>query len=230
MSTLDTSRHSGVFDPRAFGKSRIDVIGAGATGSRVVMALAKLGVSNIHVHDFDKVEGHNIANQLFRVKDVGRPKVEALSEIVREATGGALTAHPERVKADSLITGEIVFLLTDTMQSRREILEGPLRADSKLRLVIETRMGAEHGFVYAFDPRNAKQAAAYWERFYEDSPNTASVCGTAISVGPTADVLAGLAVWRFIRWYSVECGRVEELENELIFSLRPEVLVRTFCF
>ena len=47
MNPIDTTRHVEVFSPDAFGSRRIDIIGAGASGSRIVLALAKLGIENI---------------------------------------------------------------------------------------------------------------------------------------------------------------------------------------
>ena len=89
MNSIDTRRHIDVFSPDLFGKRRIDVIGAGATGSRVVLALAKLGLDNIHVWDFDHVEAHNIANQVFGLADIGKLKIDP--EILNKP--GKLTAE-----------------------------------------------------------------------------------------------------------------------------------------
>ena len=87
MSALEVMRHLSVFSPHAFGNKRVDVVGAGATGSRIVFSLAKLGVANIHVWDFDKVEEHNIPNQVFSLSDIGKFKGEALKEIVAAEAG-----------------------------------------------------------------------------------------------------------------------------------------------
>ena len=117
---IDPTRHLSVFSPHAFGKKRVDIIGAGATGSRIVLSLAKLGVENIHVWDFDKVEEHNIANQIYGLENIGEPKVRALADVIKKSTGTAITAHDERVDGSKQL-GEAVFLLTDTMESRKEI-------------------------------------------------------------------------------------------------------------
>ena len=41
------------------------VVGAGAEGSWVTYGLARMGVKDITVIDFDKVEAHNLPNQFF---------------------------------------------------------------------------------------------------------------------------------------------------------------------
>lgn len=142
-------RHMEVFDPRSFGRRRVDVIGVGATGSHVVVSLAKLGVDNIHVWDPDKVESHNVANQAFGNGDIGSPKVEALARIVKALTGDEIATHCERVTGDTQGLGDLVFLLVDSMKTRREIFEGALQSNLTTQLLIETRMGADSGRIYS---------------------------------------------------------------------------------
>jgi hypothetical protein len=199
----------------------VDVIGCGATGSRVALSLAKLGVENIHCWDFDKVEEHNVANQVFGLGDVGLLKVEALANHVAAATGANITVHAEKVDGAQQGLGEVVFLLTDTMVSRKEIWDGALKYKLRTNLLVETRMGADCGRVYAVNPNKPGHIRAYEEMLHDDADVEVSACGASVSVGPTAEILCGLAVWQLIRWFAVEQGGEDELENEIIFSLRP---------
>src|SRR3989344_2512567 len=148
--SVDPLRHLSVFKPHAFGARRVDVIGCGATGSRVVLSLAKLGVENIHAWDFDTVEEHNLANQAFGLGDVGLLKVDALASLVQRDVGIAIHTHAEKVDgAQSL--GEVVFLLTDTMASRKEIWDRGLKLKLQTRLLVETRTGADAGRIYVLN-------------------------------------------------------------------------------
>jgi molybdopterin/thiamine biosynthesis adenylyltransferase len=217
---VDPLRHLSVFSPHAFGARRVDIIGCGATGSRIALDLAKLGVENIHVWDFDKVEEHNVANQVFGNSDVGELKVEALAALIKATTGTSVTTHAERVDGSQAL-GEVVFLLTDTMSSRKEIWNGALKFKLKTKLLVETRMGADNGRVYSINPNKPGHIKAWEETLYDDAEAEVSACGTSISVGPTAEVIAGLAVWQMIRWFAVEQGGEDDLDNEIIFSLRP---------
>ncbi len=225
---VDPLRHISVFKPYAFGARRVDVIGCGAVGSRVVLSLAKLGVANIHAWDFDHVEEHNLANQIFGLGDVGMFKVEALAKEVRENTGTIITVYPERVNRSQRM-GEIVFLLTDTMSSRKEIWEKGLKFKLRTRLLVEARMGADTGRVYAVNPNLLGHINAWEEAWYSDEEAEVSVCGGSISVDPTAGIIAGLAVWQMIRWFSIEEGGDDVLDNEIIFGLRSmNVISRQF--
>jgi len=57
------------------------VVGAGALGNEAVKNLALLGLGNIFVADFDRIETSNLTRSaLFRQQDVGRWKAEILAE------------------------------------------------------------------------------------------------------------------------------------------------------
>ncbi len=57
----------------------VSVVGAGAVGNEVVKNLVLMGVGAIDVHDFDRVEIHNLTRSIFlREADVGAGKAGAL--------------------------------------------------------------------------------------------------------------------------------------------------------
>jgi molybdopterin/thiamine biosynthesis adenylyltransferase len=56
--------------------------GCGADGSITAMKLARLGVGKIIAVDPDILEKHNLENQMYTEKDLGKPKVLALKRIV----------------------------------------------------------------------------------------------------------------------------------------------------
>jgi molybdopterin/thiamine biosynthesis adenylyltransferase len=225
INPINTLRHLSVFDPVPFGQKRVDVIGAGATGSRIAIQLAKLGINNLHVWDFDKVESHNIANQMFTQKDIGKTKVSALADQIKEHSGLQIVAHEEKVDGKQQL-GEIIFLLTDTMSSRKEIWKAGIKLKLNVKLLVETRMGADSGRVYAFNPCQTAHCREWEKTLTDDAVAEQSACGGSITIGPTADVLAGLAVWQFIKWFRKTQGDEDLiLENEIIYSLRPAIML-----
>ena len=222
---IDPTRHISVFSPHAFGTKRVDVIGAGATGSKVVLELAKLGVENIHVWDFDKVKEHNIANQAYGNEHIGLPKVVALASMVKSLTGVSIATHDERVDGSQEL-GEVAFLLTDTMASRKEIWDKGLKFKLRTKLLVETRMGPDSGRIYAFSPNRPSEIKAWEKTLCTDAEAEVSACGTSVSVGPTASMIASLAVWQMVRWFSIESGGADDsLDNEIIIGLRPMIAV-----
>jgi hypothetical protein len=216
--SVDPLRHLAVFSPMKFGNRRVDIIGVGATGSRVALSLAKLGVYNLHIWDFDTVEEHNLANQVYGLQDVGQAKVAALSKIIKRDVAVDVMQHCESVDGSQPL-GEVIFLLTDTMASRRQIWGG-IKFRAHTKLMIETRMGTDNGRVYAINPCNTSDIAKWEETLCGDDEAEVSHCGGSISVGPTADILAGLACWQFVNWSNWVQGNGQLPESEQIFAVR----------
>jgi molybdopterin/thiamine biosynthesis adenylyltransferase len=221
---VDNTRHYSIFSGETFGSRRVDVIGVGATGSKTVVELAKKGVQNLHVWDFDRIESHNIANQAYFPNQVGMLKVEALGDIIRQFTGLEIVQHPEKVDGTQPM-GNVVFLMPDKMSARKEIWQRGLRLKPNIDHIIETRMGVDSGRVYSFSPIVPAQFREWEGTLYDD--NDADVerapCGTAITVGATAEIVTGIAVWQFIQWFAVSSGARpnDVLYNEVVFSTRP---------
>lgn len=64
---------------------RVMVVGCGALGNEVLKNLVLLGVEHLVVVDFDVVEQTNLTRSvLFRKGDIGRPKVDVVTERIKE--------------------------------------------------------------------------------------------------------------------------------------------------
>lgn len=195
---IDPTRHRSVFDPSKW-TERVDVIGVGATGSKIAMSLAKLGVSNLHVWDHDEVEEHNIANQVYGLPDIGRPKVEALAKAIKRATGNKPQTHGAWNPMAGRGAGEVVFAMVDSMDVRRQIFD-LYKISPRVRLVIDSRMASDYGSLLTYRPGDDDTLSRYEATLFsdDDAHVEVSACGTAITVGPTADIISGYAVWAFI--------------------------------
>ncbi len=224
MSKIDPLRHLSVFNPDVFGKLRVDVIGCGATGSQIAMQLAKLGVENLHLHDFDVVESHNLANQLFGLEDVGKKKTKALAERITRDTGLVPVLHEQAVTGRTVL-GNVVFLLTDTMASRKEIWEGAIRYKMHVERMIETRMGKSEGRVYSISPVASNEIRFWEDTLYADDVAQESLCGARTSVGATACLVTAYAIWAFLRWFNYREKGGEAPDGESIFYAEPPVAV-----
>lgn len=107
-------------------KYKIVVFGAGSLGSFITLNLAKLGFNDIEVWDFDKVDEVNIPNQFYRLKDIGKYKVDALREIIKEFTDVEIqTKNEEFTKETKLdLSLNVLYILTfDTLKSRRLVFD-----------------------------------------------------------------------------------------------------------
>ena len=113
---------------------------------------------------------------------------------------------------------------------RWDIFQAGLKNQPRTSLVIDVRMGAAEGRVYAFNPCDPTHVAAYEETLGRDEepPAEEGVCRANPSVGPTGDIIAGLAVWQMFKWwnwnYALDEGACEvpsPPEFELRFHILP---------
>lgn len=85
--------------------AKVLVIGAGGLGSPLALYLAAAGVGTLGLVDFDVVDESNLHRQvLYGAGDVGRPKLEAALERLREVNPhGRYVAHETRFQADNAL-------------------------------------------------------------------------------------------------------------------------------
>lgn len=217
---INPLRHIKIFSPEKF-TGEISIIGVGATGSKVALSLAKLGIEKIDTYDFDKVEEHNVPNQVFGEHQIGKLKVEALYETILQQTNSKIHIFNERVDGSQKLKS-IVFLLTDTMSSRKQIWENSIKG--KCDLMIETRLDAEEGKVYTINPKNPIHVIKWEDTLCEDKEADPSQCNAEITVGPSSGIIAELAVWQFIKWWQKIQGGKVDLENEILIGVNPVAL------
>lgn len=192
------SRQTNIFKPEEFDLP-IHIIGVGATGSWITLALAKLGVSNIHIWDFDIIEEHNIPNQCYNLSDIGTAKVTALEQEIAKKTSTLIHSHDVKVDGSQRLSG-VIFLLTDTMKSREDIYYKAIKNNPNIKLLIETRMDLRGGRIYAIDPKKRKHCLEYEKTFYTDEQAEVSACGISQTVIATGLGIASRALWVFLSW------------------------------
>lgn len=194
---MDFLRQRDLFDAENFNRP-IHVIGAGATGSYIALMAAKTtGSSQITVWDFDKVESHNLPNQLYGPSDVGKLKTEALEKIIFDLTGVKIQQAGKCDKNSSL--EGIVFLAVDSMEARKEIFDGAIKYNVMIPLMVEMRLGIEVGVIYSVDPTNPLDIAKWGKEWYPDKEAVESPC-TNRMISTTVTSVAGLCVHRMINW------------------------------
>lgn len=218
MIQNDYSRQINILNPEEFNK-KITIIGAGATGSWVALSLAKMGLTNLHVYDFDRIGMHNLPNQMFGVKDIERNKAIAIRNIIRLFTGNTIKAYNEKFEGGTPLQG-IIFVLTDTMKSRVDIYNRSIKNNPNIDLLIETRMDLRGGRIYVIDPKNRAQLKRYEQTFYTDDEAEVSACGVSQTVLPSALAITSHAIWKLLNYINGET-----VYNETILDFSNEVIM-----
>lgn len=199
---MDLNKHITFFNPVI--KDEVHIIGCGAIGSNVALQLAKLGVSNIYLWDYDKVDSHNITNQIYNQNDIGKLKTDALEEHMK-------LQNPDIVvKKKSKYTNEtlkgIVFLCVDSIETRYKIYVLN-QFNMMIKLIIDGRMGLKTGQIYATDWANSKQIENIINLSDfkdEDAAVDFSPCGTTLSVSPTVLIIISIMIASMINYVNNE--------------------------
>lgn len=84
--------------------SRITIVGVGGVGGHAVIALARAGVENLRLVDFDKVSPSNANRQVVANDNtIGKAKVEVLKDMILEINKGAkVEAIQERAEKENI--------------------------------------------------------------------------------------------------------------------------------
>ena len=209
---LDISRHQELFEPHNF-NTPITIIGAGATGSWIALALAKLGIEDITVYDFDVVEEHNIPNQAFDMNHIGEPKVECLYARIKHATHTLIKVNNEKY-TNQRLTG-IVIMQVDSMRERKRIWQESIKMKPAVSLLIESRLGLDCGRVYNINPINLRHIEKYEQTFYNDEDSEVSACGHSLSVISSVLGVSAWCVRQLINWHNNI-----ELDNEILIDFK----------
>lgn len=168
---------------------QINVIGAGAIGSFTVLALAKMGFSQIKVFDFDKIEVENMNCQFYRFSDIGKHKVLALQELVKDFTNVEIEAVADKYEGGQL--PGIVISAVDSMAVRKMIWDNHKELAFQTKFIIDPRMGAETAMLYTMSPTDEADVASYDATLYSDEDAMSERC-TAKATMYTACMLSGL--------------------------------------
>lgn len=203
---MDLSKSYEYFQPEKQ-RDRIHIIGCGSVGSTVAEILARAGVVNFTLWDFDVVEAHNLANQMFREADVGKPKVEALTDILYEI-------NPEvkdhvKIQADGWRGQQLngyVFLCVDDIELRREIVEKHMDSPY-IKAMFDFRTRLEDAQHYAADWSNLKMKKDFLnsmnfshDEAKEETP--VSACNVTLSVAPTVRIICAYGVANFMNFWN----------------------------
>ena len=199
-------------------KNRIHIIGCGSVGSTVAELLARFGLTNVSLYDFDVVEEHNLVNQMFTTKNLYKPKVEAVYDRWVEI-------NPEAAKNLKLYgdgwTGQklngYVFLCVDNIELRKKIVE-----ENKYNINIEAMFDfrtaltdAQHYAAKWSDRKSIEALLGTMDFTHEEAEKNAprSACKVSLCVAPTVWSVAMAGVVNFVNFI-----KTDKLEQAMILK------------
>ena len=188
------ARQEGLVPREPLSELTVSVIGVGAIGRQVALQLAALGVCRLQLIDFDSVEPTNITTQGYRRQDLGRSKVDAAGDAVREIDPGiVVTCLQDRCRPEHRI-GQALFCCVDSIAARSAIwrsqgrlarfwCDGRMLGETLRVLTVTETVGQEHYPTTLFAPSEAQAGSC-----------------TSRSTIYTASLAAALMLHQFTRW------------------------------
>ena len=202
---MNLSKSYDFFQPEK-DSARIHIIGCGSVGSTVAENLARCGVKNMTLYDFDKVEAHNIVNQMFFERQVGMQKTDALKELLVEINSDladTIQIVNEGWDGKKILSGYI-FLCVDNIEIRRDFVEKHFNSPY-VKAVFDFRTAltdAQH-FAADWSDRKMKQDLLNSMQFSHEeamAETPVSACGTTLGVATTVRVISALGVNNYINF------------------------------
>ena len=208
---MNLAKSAEFFDPAKV-KEPIHIIGCGSVGSTVAELLARFGLTNVRLYDFDIVEEHNLANQMFTTKNLYKPKLEGVYD-------RWVDINPEAAKTIKLY-GEgwngqklsgYVFLCVDNIELRRRIVEEN-KYNMNIKAMFDFRTALVSAQHYAADWEKDKDIEMFLDTMdfthAEAEKNVpVSACKVSLCVMPTVWSVAMAGVTNFVNF--VKEGKLE---------------------
>lgn len=201
---MDLSKSYEFFQPEK-DTARVHIIGCGSVGSTLAENLARCGVTKMTLWDFDTVEAHNIVNQMFRQQDVGKPKVEALKDILMDINPEIKDNVEIKPKGweGKLLSGYI-FLCVDNIELRRKIVETHMDTPY-VKAVFDFRTSLKSAQHYAADWNDYKMKQNLLNSMQFSHEEAAaetpvSACGVTLGVATTVRLICALGVNNYINF------------------------------
>lgn len=201
---MDLSKSYEFFHPESV-KERIHIIGCGAIGSTVAEMLARYGLTKISLYDFDVVESHNIANQLFTTEDLHMSKVDAVARMLTRINPD-IQSDLKIFKQgyDSQRLSGYVILCVDNIDLRRKIAEAN-RENLYVKAMFDFRMRLTDAQHYAAEWSDQRAVEAFLnsmafshEEAQQETP--VSACNMTLSSVATVRMIVSAGVANLINY------------------------------
>jgi hypothetical protein len=169
-SFVDFLRQKDIFDPAIHQEIPVHIIGDGGIGSFTAVALAKLGLKNLTVWDGDKVEPHNVPNQLHLMRALGKYKVLSTKALCRELAGIEVKTEEkfwsplDGVKLEGIVISALDSMEGETGRCGRIGLWKSIALNSRVRLYVDGRIGGETVRVLSIRPINDINLNSWYEK------------------------------------------------------------------
>ncbi len=189
---LDNSRQSDLIPADKLTALSVDVIGVGAIGRNVAIQATAMGVTNLRIIDFDRVDASNVASQGYFQSDIGSNKVECLGAYLCRINPELSLSTVPIAWDDRMTLRDIVFCCVDSMAVREQLFDN---ADDS-QLFVDGRMQAEVGFVFPVSGDASRES--YRATFFDDADAEPGRCTSQTTLYGASHVASAM-IHQFVR-------------------------------
>ncbi|WP_301885985.1 MULTISPECIES: ThiF family adenylyltransferase [Bacteroides] len=168
-------RNKGLIELDILANKRVLIIGLGSGGSPIAVELAKAGVGQFALADFDRIELHNLSRHICSLNDLGRLKTDAVSDAIKGKNPYAVVdklpidvSKNLDILEEEIKKADIVMCCTDNNSSRFHTSE-LLVKHNKVGLFGRAITRAEGGDVFIYRPGQACYFCLLGSDWYDQS-------------------------------------------------------------
>ena len=213
-----TSRFSSAIWYEKIQEKTVIVAGCGGIGSWTTLLLARMKPASMFIYDNDIIEAVNMSGQLYSQSDLGRPKVSALAEMIRNYAGyGSVFAISERFTEESEAS-DIMICGFDNMAARKLFfnkwlshVQSKPEEERKNCLFIDGRLAAEEFQVLCIKGDDKYNINRYNNEFlFSDAEADETICSYKQTTF-CANMIASYMVNLFVNFCTNEVGAYRDL-------------------
>ena len=226
-----TSRFSSAIWYENIQKKTVILAGVGGIGSYVGFLLARMKPASMFIYDNDIVETVNMSGQLYGQSDLGRPKVSALTEMIRNYAGySSVFAISERFTDESEASDTMICGF-DNMAARRLFfnkwvnhVQSKPEEERKNCLFIDGRLAAEEFQVLCIKGDDEYNINRYNNEFlFSDAEADETICSYKQTTF-CANMIASYMVNLFVNFCANQCEPLIDRDLPFLTTYNAETM------
>ncbi len=226
-----TSRFSSAIWYENIQKKTVILAGVGGIGSYVGFLLARMKPASMFIYDDDIVETVNMSGQLYGQSDLGRAKVSALAEMIRNYAGySSVFAINERFTNESEAS-DIMICGFDNMAARRLFfnkwvnhVQSKPEEERKNCLFIDGRLAAEEFQVLCIKGDDEYNINRYSNEYlFSDAEADETICSYKQTTF-CANMIASYMVNLFVNFCANQCEPLIDRDLPFLTTYNAETM------
>lgn len=160
------SRSRGLLETGVLEQKKVAIVGLGSFGSNIAVELAKAGIGQFKLFDFDRIELSNIARHICGINDLGRYKTHAIRDAIllknpfAEVTTFEININEHKdIFSKEIQECDLILCLSDETKSRVYVNDLAIQ-NQKSVIYGRAITRAEGGDVFRYIPHEGKPCLA----------------------------------------------------------------------